>query len=169
MSSINLETLLQSLPSREDIARSLPSREDLAGAIGFETRQSSSIDLIPALSLFGTGMLFGAGLALLFAPKTGQDMRTDLSRTMHQYGYGEGEDSRRPGERQMASESGAGSSRQASQQDYPRQMSGQTSAEQSRQSSSQPHTSGQTPQQMAGHQSEQRSESELARTKTRSS
>lgn len=152
--SMNLESLLQSLPSREDLAH----------AVGYETRHSSSLDIIPALSLFGTGMLFGAGLALLFAPKSGQEMRRDLSQSMHQYGYGEGDETRsgQPGERQMASQS----SRYASQQDYPRQMSGQTSMEQSRQMSSQPSQASQSSRQMAGHQSEQRSESELARTRT---
>jgi gas vesicle protein len=159
--STTIETLLQSLPSREDLAH----------AIGYETRQSSALDIVPALSLFGTGMLFGAGLALLFAPKSGQDMRRDLSQTMHQYGYGESDDTRtgQQGERQMSSQTGTDSSRYASQQEYPRQMSGQTSMEQSRQMSSQPtHTPGQSTssRQMAGHQSEQRSESELARTRT---
>jgi gas vesicle protein len=159
--STTIETLLQSLPSREDLAH----------AIGYETRHSSALDIVPALSLFGTGMLFGAGLALLFAPKSGQDMRRDLSQTMQQYGYGEGEDTRtrQPGDRQMASQTGTDSSRYGSQQDYPRQMSGQTSMEQNRQMSSQPtHTPGQssTSRQMSGHQSEQRSESELTRTRT---
>jgi gas vesicle protein len=153
----------------ETLLKSLPSREDLAHAVGYETRQSSALDIVPALSLFGTGMLFGAGLALLFAPKSGQDMRRDLSQTMQQYGYGEGDDTHtaQPGERQMSSQTGTDSSRYASQQDYPRQMSGQTSTEQNRQMSSQPsHTTGSSSRQMAGHQSEQRSESELARTRT---
>lgn len=148
--NMNLETLLQSLPSRED----------LANAIGFESRQSHSTDILPALSLFGTGMLFGAGLALLFAPKSGSEMRRDLSKSMEQYGYGQGEEGSpgqtRYGDRQMAS--------QQSEQDYPRQMSGQSSMEQARQMSSQPHNAGQTSRQMSG--SEQRSESELARTRT---
>lgn len=151
--TVNLETLLQSLPSRED----------LASAIGLEPRQSPAMEIIPALSLFGTGMLFGAGLALLFAPKSGQEMRRDLSHGMQQYGYGGGDEPR--GERQMASQAGTESSRYSSQQDYPRQMSGQTSMEKSRQMSSQPQT-GQSSRQMAGHQSEQRSESEIERTRT---
>lgn len=160
--NMNLETLLQSLPSRED----------LAGAIGLESRQSHALDIIPALSLFGTGMLFGAGLALLFAPKSGQEIRRDLSQSLHQYGYGEDEQAtqRGYGERQMSSQAGAESSRYQSQQDYPRQMSGQSSMERSRQMSSQPQhvstTPGQGSRQMSGHQTEQRSESELQRERT---
>jgi gas vesicle protein len=161
--NVNLETLLQSLPSRED----------LASAVGLESRQSRALDIIPALSLFGTGMLFGAGLALLFAPKSGQEMRRDLSQTMHQYGYGEDEQqSQRSGygERQMASQAGMETSRYQSQQDYPRQMSGQSSSDRSRQMSSQPQhvstTPGQSSRQMSGHQTEQRSESELQRERT---
>jgi gas vesicle protein len=153
--SMNLENLLQSLPSRED----------LASTLGLETRRSS-VDMLPALSLFGTGMLFGAGLALLFAPKSGQQMRRDLSQSMQQYGYGEGEESgsrssRYGSERQgqMASQTGGS---YGSQQEYPRQMSGQSSMEQSRTASG---TTGQSgSRQMSGHQSS--SESELERTRT---
>jgi gas vesicle protein len=134
-----LETLLQSLPSRED----------LANAVGLETRSSASSEVLSAISLFGTGMLFGAGLALLFAPKSGSEMRRDLSEGMREYGYGQGERSEhgsrseyagssRSGDRQMASQTGSGSSpysSSSSQQDYPHQMSGQTTTQQSRQKS----------------------------------
>lgn len=123
-----LETLLQSLPSREDLANS----------IGYETRSSASTEILSAISLFGTGMLFGAGLALLFAPKSGSEMRRDLTEGM--YGYGQGDkaeherheyagSSSRSGERQMSSQSGMESSRYSSQQEYPHQMSGQTSTQ----------------------------------------
>lgn len=150
--SMTLETLLQSLPSRED----------LASAVGLESRQSPALDIVPALSLFGTGMLFGAGLALLFAPKSGQDMRRDLGQSIKDYGYGQGGDLR--GERQMASQSAAESSRYSAQQDYPRQMSGQTSTEQTRQMSGPTASSGSR--QMSGHKTEERSESELSSART---
>jgi gas vesicle protein len=71
----------------DQILQSLPSREDLASAIGLESRSSTTMpDFLPALGLFGTGMLFGAGLALMFAPKSGTEMRRDLSEGMQQWG-----------------------------------------------------------------------------------
>ena len=74
----------------EDLIQSLPSREDLAHAVGMQTRSHSmlggSTDILPTLGIFGTGMLFGAGLALLFAPKSGSDMRRDLSEKAQHWG-----------------------------------------------------------------------------------
>jgi gas vesicle protein len=69
----------------EELLQSLPSREDIASAVGLQSR-STTTDLLPALGLFGTGMLFGAGLALLFAPKSGNELRRDLSQKAQQYG-----------------------------------------------------------------------------------
>lgn len=63
----------------EDILQALPSREEIASAVGLEARPSASGDILTALGIFGTGMVLGAGLALLFAPKTGEEVRRDLA------------------------------------------------------------------------------------------
>jgi len=63
----------------EDILQALPSKNDMAGVIGLEQRRTTTQDASAALGLFGTGMLVGAGLALLFAPKPGQDLRRDIA------------------------------------------------------------------------------------------
>jgi hypothetical protein len=51
------------------------SRDDVLSAIGLQTRRSAAGMVIPALGLFGVGLVVGAGLGLLFAPKTGAQTR----------------------------------------------------------------------------------------------
>ena len=64
----------------EDILDNLPTREDIANAIAGQTRNAGG-DMFTALGIFGAGMLLGAGLALLLAPKTGQELREELAET----------------------------------------------------------------------------------------
>lgn len=59
----------------EDILQALPTREDLAAAVGLEARSSAPADMLAAL---GTGVLLGAALAVLFAPKSGREVRRDI-------------------------------------------------------------------------------------------
>ena len=59
----------------EDIIHALPTKEDLARQIGLQTQTSST----SALGVFGIGVLLGAGLALLFAPKPGTELRQDIA------------------------------------------------------------------------------------------
>ena len=59
----------------EDIRQALPSRHDLASAIGLEARASTAPDMLAAFGIFGAGMILGAGLALLFAPRVGHELR----------------------------------------------------------------------------------------------
>jgi YtxH-like protein len=62
----------------DTLADSLPTREAVINAIGLASRRSTSAELASVLSIFGAGLLVGAGLALLFAPKTGEELRRDL-------------------------------------------------------------------------------------------
>lgn len=52
--------------------------DDLLAAIGLQTRRTAADMVLPALGVFGTGLLLGAGLGLLFAPKTGAQSRQFL-------------------------------------------------------------------------------------------
>jgi len=70
----------------EDILRSLPSKHDVANAVGLEARSSMTGDLLSAFGIFGTGMLLGAGLALLFAPKAGHETRHDIAEKVGEMG-----------------------------------------------------------------------------------
>ena len=54
------------------------SKDDILNAIGLETRKNASDFVMPALGIFGAGMLVGAGLGLLFAPKPGKEIRHDI-------------------------------------------------------------------------------------------
>ncbi|MEL6344980.1 MAG: YtxH domain-containing protein [Myxococcota bacterium] len=38
-----------------------------------------SNDLLPALAIFGAGLIVGAGLGLLLAPKAGSELRNDIA------------------------------------------------------------------------------------------
>ena len=52
-----------------------------------ERDQSTLTDtVLPALAIFGAGLLVGAGIALMAAPKTGRELRDDLSRRAGEIG-----------------------------------------------------------------------------------
>jgi len=53
-------------------------RDDLLGLLGLETKGSDTSALLKTLGTFGVGLLVGAGVALLLAPKAGRDLRQDL-------------------------------------------------------------------------------------------
>ncbi|MES1205887.1 MAG: YtxH domain-containing protein [Pseudomonadota bacterium] len=65
------------------------SKDDVLAAFGLETRGTMTGRLFGTLGIFSAGLLVGAGVALLLAPKTGQDLRQDLGqrlRTMRETG-----------------------------------------------------------------------------------
>lgn len=59
-------------------------RDDILRMIGLETRRTAGEYALPALGLFGVGIIVGAGLGLLFAPKSGREIRGDLTERMHE-------------------------------------------------------------------------------------
>jgi hypothetical protein len=63
----------------EDILQAVPSKEDIASAVGLKAQSSVTGDMLAAFGIFGTGMILGAGLALLFAPKAGHEIRHDIA------------------------------------------------------------------------------------------
>lgn len=74
----------------EELMRALPSRDDIANAIDRQVRGTpppASIELMPALGIFSTGLLLGAGLALLFAPRPGAEVRHDIADKAGQLGH----------------------------------------------------------------------------------
>ena len=55
------------------------SREDLLNSLGLQ-RKSTAMDwVLPGVGLFAVGIIVGAGLGLLFAPKSGAELRSDLA------------------------------------------------------------------------------------------
>jgi len=62
----------------KEFAQHLPSAEDLIRALGMRTHRTNGGDLVPSVALFGAGLLVGAGLALLFAPTSGRELRDEI-------------------------------------------------------------------------------------------
>ena len=53
-------------------------KEDVLGLIGLESKTSTGAWLAGTLGTFGIGLLVGAGIALILAPKPGRELRDDL-------------------------------------------------------------------------------------------
>jgi gas vesicle protein len=53
-------------------------KDDILGALGLQTKGSTAGWLFGSLGLFGLGMIVGAGVALMVAPKPGAELRRDL-------------------------------------------------------------------------------------------
>jgi gas vesicle protein len=53
-------------------------KDDLLGLIGLESKPSTGSYLAGTLGTFGIGLLVGAGIALLLAPKPGAELREDI-------------------------------------------------------------------------------------------
>ncbi len=56
--------------------------DDLLDLVGLESRRSTGDKLVPALALFGAGVLVGVGLGLMLAPKPGRELRDDLKQKL---------------------------------------------------------------------------------------
>lgn len=54
-------------------------KENILKSIGLQPYQSAAWTAIPGIALFGIGVLVGAGVGMLFAPKSGQELRDDIS------------------------------------------------------------------------------------------
>lgn len=61
-----------------DLGRNLPSADELLRAIGLQRSRSNGGDLLSGVAMFGAGILVGAGLALLFAPSSGAEVREQI-------------------------------------------------------------------------------------------
>jgi hypothetical protein len=62
------------------LRKNLPEvdKDDILEMVGLESRRSSAERMVPALALFGAGVLLGVGLGLMLAPKPGRELRDDL-------------------------------------------------------------------------------------------
>jgi hypothetical protein len=69
-------TVGEAMIQASDVTKNLPSSDELLRAIGLQRARSN--DLLGGVAVFGAGMLVGAGLALLFAPSSGAEVREQL-------------------------------------------------------------------------------------------
>jgi hypothetical protein len=58
-------------------------KNDFLGVLGLETKHTFANQLLGTLGTFGIGLLVGAGVALLLAPKAGNELRQDLRKKLH--------------------------------------------------------------------------------------
>lgn len=72
----------------KDIRKQLSTleKDDILKVFGVEERRTAMDTILPAVGLFSVGLLVGAGLGLLLAPKPGRELRDDLR---HRFGPGE--------------------------------------------------------------------------------
>lgn len=59
-------------------------KNELLGLLGLQVKPNSVEYMLPALAVFGAGLVVGASLGLLFAPKTGRETRDELGRRLQQ-------------------------------------------------------------------------------------
>lgn len=70
----------KSLEGINDSARNTyeSSMNAVLDRLGLEQKRSTMEVVLPALGIFGAGMAVGAALGVLFAPKRGDEIRSDL-------------------------------------------------------------------------------------------
>lgn len=61
-------------------------KEDILAALGLAEKPSATDRLLGTLTVFGVGLLVGAGAALLLAPKSGQELRDALGERLRKLG-----------------------------------------------------------------------------------
>jgi hypothetical protein len=70
-------------------ARAHMDKDAVLGMLGLEARRSHSNRLLTTLGTFGIGLLVGAGVGLLLAPKTGTALRQELRAKLRRDGKGD--------------------------------------------------------------------------------
>lgn len=58
-------------------------KDDMLNMLGLETRRTPVDYIVPAVVVFGVGLLVGAGVGLLLAPKPGRELREDIAHRLH--------------------------------------------------------------------------------------
>jgi hypothetical protein len=59
-------------------------RDQILEMLGLEVKRGPTDYILPAVTLFGVGLLVGAGVGLLFAPRPGRELREDLANRLQQ-------------------------------------------------------------------------------------
>jgi hypothetical protein len=62
----------------KEFANRLPDTEDILGYLGLTTQRSSSDAIAMVAGAFTLGLIVGGAVALLYAPRSGQETRRDV-------------------------------------------------------------------------------------------
>jgi hypothetical protein len=68
------------------------NKNDFLGILGLTTKPTASVRMLGSLGMLGIGLLCGAGVALLLAPKSGQELREDLGQRLKELRAGSADD-----------------------------------------------------------------------------
>lgn len=80
---MDVKTLLNEL--NDSISSSYDrSLEKTLDRLGLERKGDRSGDILPALGIFGAGIAVGATLGVLFAPKRGDELRSELAKNLEE-------------------------------------------------------------------------------------
>jgi hypothetical protein len=84
-STMNLHNLLRTVGSALEVKRVMSGvrnfePNDLLHHVGLEQRRSAMDSVLPALGFFAAGAAIGAGLAVLFTPSTGKEVRGKIAK-----------------------------------------------------------------------------------------
>ncbi len=85
MMNLKVKDLVDSLYGSTE---SLPSRDDIIRALNLMPARSVTDQLVPAIGIFTVGIMLGAGLAMLLAPKTGAEMRQAIGERVNSFREG---------------------------------------------------------------------------------
>ncbi len=76
MQNLSLKDLVDAFAGAKDVARdAMPTREDVLRALGGKPAD----DMMSSFGIFAAGIVLGAGLAVLFAPRPGSEVREAIS------------------------------------------------------------------------------------------
>jgi hypothetical protein len=75
---------LEALSDLDLDANHLLDKDRLLALFGLRTQRPASVRVAHTLGTFGVGLLVGAGLAILLAPKPGRRLRADLRGRLRQ-------------------------------------------------------------------------------------
>ena len=78
------------------------NKDDVLAALGLTSKPSTSEVILGRLSIFGLGLLVGAGAALLLAPKSGEDLRADMGSKLRDLRAGVRQNLEAPGDHSVA-------------------------------------------------------------------
>lgn len=78
---MDIKTLLNEL--NDSVSSSYDSSvEKTLDRLGLQKKESRAKEILPALGIFGAGIAVGATLGVLFAPKRGDELRSELARNL---------------------------------------------------------------------------------------